>query len=200
MWIFLPKRALWHCHDDNRPGAALCGTTVPNPGEGREQADRPAGFDGLLCNRCWFAQELAETLAGISDLFVREWLEGLNYSSLTDSETERLCAQLGESRALSLVVIHGLAESAELEPAPQPISLPAPAPARAESANLAVIPLVFRQEPVAASDEDTDDESPEEAPLSTEPRMKVNCTRFNSTNPGGSGLGRFLKRLSRSDE
>jgi hypothetical protein len=200
MWIFLPNRSLWHCHDDNRPGAALCGTTVPVPGEGREQADRPAGFDGLLCNRCWFAQELAETLTGISDLFLREWLEGLDYSSLTDAETERLCGELGENRALSLVVIHGLAESADLEEAPQPISLPARIPERVESANLAVIPLVYRQETEAAPLEEEEEEAVEVEPASTEPRMKINCTRINSTNPGGGGFGRFLKRLGRSDQ
>src|SRR5688500_2693626 len=168
MWILKPQKDVWHYHRSPGPRVGLCGASVPDSPGLKEQESKPAGFNGLLCSRCWFTHELDRTLEAIPDETTRNWFGSLDFERISDSDRERLYAELGEDRTDSLLVIYSLAASSEPdidkeEPIPVVVN------ARPSLSELTAIPLALRAPAIPEEPEPV-----EEPAQPAEPRMKVN--------------------------
>jgi len=191
MWVLTRKTGLWHYYDLEQPGVGLCGAKTPGAGQGKEQAFKPNGFDGVLCNLCWFHQELNDSLQSIENAESRGWISRLDFGALAVPDLERLSAELGEDRVLSLQVIYSLAETARLPVEKPALPLALPEPITANPVELSVIPLLIREapkppEPVA------EESKPEEKPK--EPCLRINYARPAAKSAEPSPLARLFRR------
>ena len=194
MWILAPKSGLWHHAERTGDSRSLCGAALPLEDETRTSEQRPIGFQGLLCNRCWFRQEMAATLSAIRDRSTRHWIAELQLDSLADSEMERLILEVGEERALSLLVLHNLAlNSEDAEEEAPPTAATIAEVAWSPSPDLSVIPLAARSVSAPESATEVEPEM-ESVPALTEPRLKINCRRVPSERPRLGGLTDLVRR------
>ena len=194
MWFLKPKKDVWHFYESPGPRVGLCGATAADSPDILEQERKPAGFNGLLCNRCWFQHEVAKVSNGIEDEDTREWLGALDFGAISESDRERLYCELGEDRADSLAVIHSLAESSEpdleLELVVPPVET-----VKECFAELVAIPLAVRV-PVAPIEPEHEELDSAAIAAAAEPRIKVNYARRTPEGNGSSGIGRLLKRIT----
>ena len=193
MWILKPKQSLWHYYDPAGARVGLCGATLPTTEYSRERETKPGGFDGFLCNRCWFQYELDQTLGALSNESTSNWLLGLDFGELSNVDSERLHTELGEERADTLRVVYNLAESGEIEIEEAPVAVPIAESAIRTEAELVVIPLLMREATIPPEPE-PDEESEPEAAAPPEARMKVNCTRFAKEKNASTLLNRLFRR------
>ena len=194
MWILKPRKGVWHYYEPAGPRVGLCGTTIGDSADAVEQESKPTGFDGLLCNHCWFRREVQQAVSAIPDAAAREWLEVLDFRKISEPDRERLYFELGEDRAESLLVIHSLAESSELD---LEVDLPLVLAAQpcTSVAELVAIPLAVRAPAAPMAPEATEEEPPESL-QPTEPRMKVNYSRRPTAGNKTGGIGGLLRRIT----
>jgi hypothetical protein len=190
MWILKQKQGLWHYQ--NGAQSALCGSSLPDAMLTRRQVSKPNGFDGLLCNRCWFRQELAQTLASLRLDSDRLWLEALDFGMLTQSDSEKLYAAIGEERADTLRIIYSLAESSETERDERAEPIVISEPPRDLLADLTAIPLLVRQ-PLTLTSVEPEDDFVTATSEPAEPRLKINCSRIPKERTN-AGFARIFRR------